>query len=278
MLNRKLIAIPALGLCNRLRVLGHLHYYAQITFREFQVHWQPDRHCSATFDYLFEPQPFLIHRLEASSTELYDFLPEGDELPSKRRGINFLTPASTLAIRTAWLPRQKGVRIKWSHRVNLFVWSKATGFLSSLQPISSVRRKLAKYDLQNCVGVQIRRRDYSASSIDHAYAENFEKIPLDSFKKAMNKEIEADPSIRFILATNLESVENDFQNTYGERLILQKKQSYLREDPRAIQDALVDLLLLSKTRRIIGTPTSTFGKLAAELGNIPFVSPENPIR
>ena len=34
--------------------------------------------------------------------------------------------------------------------------------------------------------------------------------------------------------------------------------------------ALVEMLLLSRTRRVIGTVWSTFGGMAARIGNIPF--------
>ena len=130
----RLIAVPEFGLCNRLRVIGHLSGYSRLTRREFKVLWQPSDHCCAEFTDLFQPEPFLITEIDSTDFKLYDCVPFGIELAPHWRGVNFLSTASTMVIRTGWLPNQKFLPNKVNFHLRTKLWPEACEFISKLQP------------------------------------------------------------------------------------------------------------------------------------------------
>jgi len=75
----------------------------------------------------------------------------------------------------------------------------------------------------------------------------------------------------FFLATDSPEEEQDMKKLFGDRIITFAKKLD-RNNPEAIQDALVDLLCLSKTRKIIGSFYSSFSDIAADIGYIEFVA------
>jgi len=110
------------------------------------------------------------------------------------------------------------------------------------------------------VGVHVRRTDNSIS-IKHS--------PLSGFIKYMNNEIHKNNKTTFFLATDSQEVEENLKAIFPGRIHLYPKRSFDRNSPEAIKDALVDLICLSSTHKIIGSYWSSFSSAAASLGDIP---------
>ncbi|MBN2612161.1 MAG: hypothetical protein JXB00_11440 [Bacteroidales bacterium] len=110
------------------------------------------------------------------------------------------------------------------------------------------------------VGIHIRRTD-NFKSIDNS--------PVEEFIKFMEKEIELNSDVSFFLATDSSEVESELRSKFKYRIIKQSNIKLKRNDPIAIKDALVDLLCLSRTKKIYGSYWSSFSEVAALFGKIP---------
>lgn len=84
----------------------------------------------------------------------------------------------------------------------------------------------------------------------------------------MRLELANDPATRFFLATDSPDVEEHLEAIFPDRITIHPKKSLDRNVPEAIQDALVDLLCLAATRKLIGSYWSTFTNAAAAIGGI----------
>ncbi len=79
-----------------------------------------------------------------------------------------------------------------------------------------------------------------------------ENSPTELFLAAMHREVEADPGVTFFLATDSPQEEYTMQAAFPNHIVTHEKQSLHRDDPAAIKDAVIDLFVLSKCRKIIG--------------------------
>jgi len=134
-----------------------------------------------------------------------------------------------------------------------------------LVPNEHVRQRISDLTSQFpplVIGVHIRRNDHKKA---------IQNNPTSWFIKLMKEEIEKDDSVVFFLATDSPEEEQDMKKLFGDRIITFAKKLD-RNNPEAIQDALVDLLCLSKTRKIIGSFYSSFSDIAADIGYIEFVA------
>jgi hypothetical protein len=109
------------------------------------------------------------------------------------------------------------------------------------------------------VGVHIRRTD-------HAIV--IERNPEHAFMDAIQRELRTDPMTTFFLATDSPDVESRFMAAFGDRIIRYPKE-FGRNTVKGVQDALVDLVCLSRTGKIIGSEGSSFSETAAQISDIP---------
>jgi len=111
------------------------------------------------------------------------------------------------------------------------------------------------------VCVHIRRTDH-CTSILHSPEEFFVKEMdmrcMPGWEVARNV-----PFGQFFLATDDPEVEMRLRNRYGEKLVTYTKRALDRSLPEAIEDALVDILLLAQGTEILGSYKSSFGSIAS---------------
>jgi hypothetical protein len=108
------------------------------------------------------------------------------------------------------------------------------------------------------VGVHIRRGDNDAS---------IQVSPLDVFLQRMRREVSHDPEVRFFLATDDPCTERVVMSEFPGRVTTRSK-DFSRERTRGAQDALIDLLVLSKCCQVLGSYWSSFSQTAAEMGGV----------
>ena len=133
-----------------------------------------------------------------------------------------------------------------------------------LRPVESIEKivdSITKDYSVHTVGVHVRRTDHHTVS---AYSST------QSFINAMNMEIDRNSETRFYLATDSLDVMSQLTGLFRDRIIWRDK-DYSRNSPTGIQDALIDLLCLSKTDNIIGNYLSSFSETAAQLNDIQIV-------
>lgn len=123
--------------------------------------------------------------------------------------------------------------------------------------INQIINLFPQYD--KAIGIHIRRTDNVIS---------IKKSPLHLFIQAIDKELEKNSSVFFYVASDSMEEKLLLKKKYGDIIFMSKDESK-RSDPEGIKDALIELYVLSKTKRIYGSMYSSFSVLAAELSNIP---------
>jgi hypothetical protein len=122
--------------------------------------------------------------------------------------------------------------------------------------LAEVNRASAELEPGKLVGVHIRGTDN---------VESVERSPVESFLVRMQKEVEQDPGARFFLATDDPATEQVVRGRFPGRVATRPK-VFARDKAEGARDALVDLLILSKCRLILGSYWSSFTDMAADLG------------
>jgi glycosyltransferase involved in cell wall biosynthesis len=121
---------------------------------------------------------------------------------------------------------------------------------------------------KNTIGIHIRKGD----AITSPWKKYYQVSTTDSFKKIIDKEISNDPDVKFYLSTDCEKTHEEIKNQYEDRIIYQNKAFFKSEDERAEKplqkEALIDLICLSKTKKIIGSHWSSFSDFASSINNI----------
>jgi hypothetical protein len=116
--------------------------------------------------------------------------------------------------------------------------------------------RLEKLEKPNIVGVHIRRTDNQRSITDS---------PTELFVERMRQE----PSDTvFYLATDSEDEKRQLSQIFGPRLQYAPRQAE-RGTLQGMEDALVEMYLLARTRRILGSAASTYSMTAAAIGRVP---------
>jgi hypothetical protein len=128
-------------------------------------------------------------------------------------------------------------------------------------PIKPLQDMIDSYTegFHSVVGVHVRRGD-NVKAIKHS--------PTSKFIELMNKEVEEDQDTRFFLATDSPDVERQIKEAFPGRIITHKKTSLDRNNPHAVQDALIDLYCLSRCRKLIGSYWSSFTLVAWQMNDI----------
>ena len=113
----------------------------------------------------------------------------------------------------------------------------------------------------NCVGVHVRRTDHTDAIANS---------PLALFAGRMKKELEADKETSFFVATDDKEVRRELKELLPDaKLIFPQSDVIDRDSKEGIEEAFVEMIALSKCRKILGSYNSTFSLLPSYIGNIP---------
>jgi hypothetical protein len=122
------------------------------------------------------------------------------------------------------------------------------------QPAPALQDVIASYPIdENTIGVHIRRGDSKLSILFSG---------TESFVRAMQREVQADPRVKFFLATDKSEEELEIRRLFPGRILSHLKRDLNRNSPAAARDAVVDLYCLSRCRKIIGSYYSSFSRVA----------------
>lgn len=258
---------PNGGLCNRIRTIDSGIMLSQQIKKPLRVLWTlgPELNCS--FNLLFEADP----RFEVT---------EARAMPlSDSRLLNTL-----IFVRDYWHYRRRCRRVIFQTRMNSLIrqnfnftelakydsifisccnrFYRPQRKLQPLRPTAELRARAEAYIGQftnPTLGIHIRRTDHNTVS-------SFS--PEQGFLDAMNAQIRDNPETRFFLATDSPEIMSRFRALYQDRILWHPK-DYSRNSSQGIQDALIDLLCLSRTTKIIGSRMSSFSETAAQINDIP---------
>ena len=254
---------PLAGLCNRIRVIDAALAFAKKLNKPLRILWYNNQFLNCPFNRLFyipediaefkqidyfSPLAPLRYKL---SRYVYPFIYSGY--------INRRTSNRLLAEKSDYMQYQNmpSLKITTCHRFH--VGELGYKYFKPVAAIDDMVDACTRHFRTHTVGIHIRRTDH-VSSIATSKS--------NDFVRSMRQCIHEQPDCQFFLATDSFEEERRLIEMFPERIICHQKRSLERNCPEAIEDALVDLMCLAKTKRIIGSFASSFSETAAEIGKI----------
>jgi hypothetical protein len=258
--SKTVIVHPYGGLGNRIRLIAPSIELAQTHDLSIILIWEHNRFLNCSYDLLFErhpkirkivPLPFpeglskLIGKVGAATG--YPYI--GDKLI--RSGKFDPDRFSPMLLPT------------YIHSCYLF-GDPSSDIRTYFLPTPAISQKVKSFLSQtgSLIGLHIRRGDNANSS---AYS------PVDLFVNTIKAELEEDPDTRFFLASDSSVVEQELIRSFGKERILHRQKVLNRGAKNGIIDAWIDLLLLSRCKKIYGSFYSSFSEIAARVGNTPLI-------
>lgn len=259
------------GLGNRLRALVAGRRVAKKTGRHLCVIWElNDYHLWCPYERLFETPHVIVGT---------DFvLGMGGAQQQYRVGNepNFIDPESEAELvyvweeNFFWMLGDEGVMwgqfSPWKMK-NPELRDELLMEFDSLVPAQHIRKRVAEFEAEHfcerVVGVHIRRED-NVWSNKHCH-DLF-------FLWEVSKVLQHMPDAKVFLCTDGEQSEQCMRNWFGDRVVTYPVRSLARgRDAEAIEDALISMLLLSRTNLIVRSCSSTFSQVASWFGRVPTI-------
>jgi hypothetical protein len=278
------------GLGNRLRALASAYNVARYARRELVVIWIPDFHCQAKFadlfrtNYLFKRDVKFVESIEAlQEMDLVRTFKDGfrDERRNcvvynydqcKDRYIDDTTPDDIYIVSACTL------NSRFSN------WTRDSFILRHLEMTDEIAEQVFLFELElldkgapieRAVGVHVRMGQppekfphedvsfYSKASKD-AITKWRDEAHWTRFVAEMERISKADPSVVFFLCCDNEDAYKELEALGKFKLVSTQKTVFDRSVGQ-IQNAVVDLVLLSKTNYILGSNWSSFTEVAHRL-------------
>ena len=258
--------IPMGGLANRLRSIASGINLAKDCNSKLKIIWFKTWEIGCRFDQLFNPiNSEMIELKEASFLDLILF-----DRPRKK---NFFIPGvfhkllfekyfhentKTIACSFDYHTWAKGHNVCIISCYEFYEKDGINGF-ENFTPISVIQKKIdevAQKFPPNIIGVHIRRTD-NRFSISNS--------PTELFIEKMKEEKDSS----FYLASDLIQEKQNIISLFKDKIycydcIIE------RGTVEGIKNAVIELFLLSKTKKIYGSCSSSFGEIAAKIGKIEF--------
>ena len=227
------------------------------TGRQLFINWFPRHDCGAAYNDIFLPQVPLLEDLPGN-VSCYSSVQRHPAVAPDRY-------ASLLGSRAN--ERFAGIRKDDSPIVVVFSCHQFLGYFHDprfaptvTELCQQVRPDIAgvvkafrdRWFTAATIGVHIRRGDWRSQQNLDFYFDSMRQFPGAGFFISTDQ-----PEI-------FAAVEQQFPQS-----VRYPATSMQRGDAEAVRDAMIDVLLLSKTAYLIGTPGSSFSAMAQTLGNIP---------
>lgn len=275
---------PLGGLCNRMRVIDSAIALSKATNSNLHVIWQMNSDLNCRFEDLFNIPPS-IHRITQTNTS--DHLSRLVEkiYRTKIGGIiqslylKYIVKSFDLVLTYDRMERYKNQNYlncnfpamavdKQVYITTVHTFYNSDCPFGDFVPIERLQQIIDKQsqNFDNVVGVHLRRTDNQQSLVYSSTAR---------FIELMQAEIERDGNTQFFVATDSSSEEEYLQQIFPDRIITYAKKSLERDNPVAIQDAVVDLYCLSKCRNLIGSYYSSFTDTAHQINGIDYLIVKN---
>lgn len=250
-----LIVQPQGGLCNRMRTIAGAYKLAGILKKRLLVLWVRNTELNEFFCRLFDPAPFrVVEDRPGSATQRWlwrivrrtSFFTMINDEYIQHSGIRDSTTLD-------WVTGMKGK--------NIFIVAchdiiKDCDY-SIFKPSESIIKRCPIVTSSHFSGFHIRRTDNEQS---------IRFSPTELFIQKM-KEVNAGGGKIFLTTDDLEE-EHLLTDMFSGRIITNSKTSLDRNNPMAIQDALLDLYTLSRCEKIYGSYWSSFSDVAAQWGHV----------
>lgn len=263
-----IVFVPAGGLGNRMKAMAAAVHLAQESHSQLTVLWFEDWGLGCRFDQLFCP-------MDSGKVSLRQGSPVDKLLRDRPRKRNFCIPLlfqklffdarmdEEEATRRMYegfdfIPWAQGKRIWLASHVYFMAQDIPDNAFDDFRPVPKLQRRIDEATAGfhgKVVGVHIRRTDQERSIL---YS------PTPMFVARMREEPE---DTRFYLASDDEEVKTELRKEFPGRILTLPRKAD-RGSVSGMEDALVELYTLSRTRKIIGSFGSTYSLTAGAIGRI----------
>ena len=265
-----IIIEPCAGLGNRLLGLGSAYAVAKKLDRKLVVMWKREVGCNIRFQELFD-LPFEVVEISENGLKkepVAQIL--GDRAKKKWRNSadRFLECDEVEKIKEREgyeglfrLIEQTPVIYLKAFGPICEVTAESYSFVKPSKNIEEKGAYLFRELTGQCVGVHVRRTDHT---------EEISNSPLVLFAERMKKELETAADTSFFVATDDKEVRRELKELLPDaKLIFPQSDVIDRDSKEGIEEAFIEMLALSKCRKILGSYNSTFSLLPSYIGNIP---------
>ncbi|MBQ8361810.1 MAG: glycosyl transferase [Bacteroidaceae bacterium] len=273
-MKKQLTYIPVGGLGNRMRGIASAIHLAEKVEADLLIVWFKDQGLNCRFDELFQP---LVH--ENVDITLREAAFADKVLMDRPRKKNLFIPCifqrimfdSCLYELDIDGLRANGFDFQdWASKAKKpYIASYSNFFpnnekkrLAIFKPTDELQARIeevcSSFD-GNTIGLHIRRTDHTVA---------IAQSPTELFDNAI---LQFEGKNNFYLATDSEEEKQHFKETFGD-LITTSPTKAVRSTTEGIKDAVVELYVLSRTSRIIGSAQSTYSIAAAEISGIGYES------
>ena len=274
MLKGKLIVQPMGGLANRMRVIGRLRVLANKAHVPMEVLWVSNSDVGAKWCEIFEePVDFTIREQSGSYQHEYFFA---------KWYKNIIHHVWAWMHRYTWLPynivekldedtSEEGLQRlfdRWIAQLQAgkILYISTGDYLgenydtSIFRPIATLQKEIDSYlpSDKEVYGIHIRRTDNTWAK---------EASPLELFENKVVSILKKEPKALFYLASDDADTIAHFQKRFGDA-ILSRPKTFGRTSVQGIQDAIIEMWLLTKTKMIYGSFYSSYSGMAARIGHV----------
>lgn len=257
MSERILIASCTSGLANRMLMFAGAQRLARHTERKLLLYWPENDQLGCPFDALFKNAPAMLrdqdmHEVLRSDRTMKVY--NAWHCPPLYEQVSPDGDAAEIVLLKGWTAP------KFANETLASLRDELCEQLRTLAPADEIMAEAKAITLPHqCLGVHVRLGEQGQD------AKYFTQSKREHFEVVLRALAEQCPDASFLLATPCPEVERRFRSSLGARVITLPKSGPGREGP-AIREALIDLLLLSRTRGVLGNHGSTFSQVAAMLG------------
>ena len=270
----KIIARPAAGLANRLRVIESVVSLAKDLNCPVEIIWLPDHEMVAQYEDLFEPSELFSvtsrNKLKycRSSFSLRPYKTPLAALINRYYGVDLVFNELDIRRQTltgyfdirAMIPG-KTVYIDTCHNFYTYHYN-----FSWVRPVAAIADQVARFEESmgdsRCIGLHIRRTDNRMS---------IQNSPDHLFEAAIRRELERDSDAVFFLATDDQATQSYFINLWGPDRMLAYPKQFGRDTVPATQDAVIDWMLLARCRKLYCSFYSSFSETAIAVSKAPAI-------
>lgn len=258
------------GLSNRMRALVSAQLLAEKNGRHLIVIWAPDMHCDAKFSDLFLNNDIEVRNtlngIDLTKADIYNYM-DNEESAEKDKFIDHTSPRD-IYVKSAYVLNHKYAG-----------WDAENEVLRRLVVHEDVMRKVNDFEVSDRVGIHVRMgggkgHDSSPWNQPQNWSEEGQarmyywrgRSHFTVFLDEIDRRLDEEPDLTFFLAADSQETYDMFIGKYGEKIAYVKRSVYDRSLDQQ-KFALMDMILLSRTKYILGSYWSSFTEMAQRLGN-----------
>ena len=253
----KIVIFPTQGFCNRLRGIASTHILASFLGVDYFVNWEPEECCNCSIDDVFSTT---FNRIELSEIQKSNYL-----FAPNTHTNNIMDNIKEEEY--DYIVIQGGHEFKHPEMSCVDFLKRKHEFHKSLKFTESIENRVSEVDTTDCIGIHFR--DY-IPKYDKLDGRIFSEVsPLTSFVDIAKSIHGKNPGVRFFVSSNTNTaMEKISESTSPENVMELNDLETDRSSKEGIIDSVVNVLVLSKCRFIVGTSMSSYSDEACFFNNI----------